>query len=71
MKFEFDTIEQIIAFADRVRLVDDQRKVSLESQCRQMLTTHGPIDVIKFYREKTGAALKDAKDYIDSLREEG
>jgi ribosomal protein L7/L12 len=68
MKFEFDTIEQIIAFADRVRLVEDQKREKWDDEYRAMLMDHRVIDAIKLHRSRTGMGLKEAKDYIESLR---
>jgi ribosomal protein L7/L12 len=68
MKFEFDTIEQIIAFADRVRLAESQKKATWDDEYRALLLDCRAIDAIKLHRQRTGMGLKEAKDYIESLR---
>lgn len=38
-----------------------------EATIKEMLSTGDKITAIKFYREKTGCTLKEAKDYVDGL----
>jgi hypothetical protein len=39
----------------------------MNDQIRQLLHQGGKIEAIKFVREQTGAGLKDAKEYVESV----
>lgn len=38
-----------------------------EPTVREMISGGAKVEAIKFYREKTGCTLKEAKDYVDGL----
>ena len=41
---------------------------SLEEEVRRLAAAGNLINAIKFYRERTGCSLKDAKDAVDRIR---
>lgn len=43
-------------------------KKTLKQECVALVKRGLWITAVKLYRERTGATLKDAKDYIDSLK---
>ncbi len=45
----------------------DKPAVEASSEVKELLIAGDRIAAIKVYRRETGASLKDAKEYIDSL----
>jgi ribosomal protein L7/L12 len=69
------TAEEIIAFAKTLELgrkteTDSSTKDEVDQlgvECLKVYDTQNPIAAMKFYRMKTGSALKEAREYIESL----
>lgn len=40
------------------------------NQCKILIKQGNLLTAVKYYRDKTGAGLKEAKDFIDNLRKE-
>lgn len=44
-----------------------QDTAQIDTQVKQLINSGEKIEAIKFYREKTGVGLKEAKDYVEGL----
>lgn len=44
-----------------------KRVSSLDAQIRDLVETKGKIHAIKFYRERTGTGLKEAKEAVEAI----
>lgn len=77
MKLEFDSLDEVLEFADRVRGQDEVKQpetlsVYLKDQtalARDIEQVHrgNKICAIKLFRAITGEGLKDSKDAIDRV----
>lgn len=77
MKLEFDSLDEVLEFADRVRGQDEVKQpetlsVYLKDQTAlandiQQIHKGNKIAAIKLFRAITGEGLKDSKDAIDRV----
>ncbi len=76
----FDVRAEIERLRDRVYELEQQvawlmqqagregASTTLDEAVRSVLETHGYIPAVKLYRDRTGAGLAEAKQYVDKLR---
>lgn len=79
----FDERAEIERLRDRVYEVEQrvawllervgraETTMSLEDAVREALDTRSYIDAVMLYRERTGAGLAEAKQYVDRMRSKG
>lgn len=79
MKFEFDSIDEVLQFARIVQAGKEttrvqqreERLVALADKANYAFQTFtNKIDAIKWLRQEAGIPLKDAKDLIDAAQEQ-
>jgi ribosomal protein L7/L12 len=82
VKLTFEgTLDELLDFSEklaRIKKLDAKRaakaakdpQAMLIAETVKILRESNPIAAIKFYREKTGTTLKEAKDVVEQLRDE-